>query len=100
MHQCIYIGVVYDLFKLFLHEGAAMAVLLEIVSVHVLELCVNFSFAIQIWQSNFFKCGQYYLSLPAYLRHLPVKFRNTQKQTINCKVEITIHGDVVYLLAI
>ena len=54
MDRCIYIGVVYDLFKLFLYEGAAMAVLLEIVSVHVLELCVNFSFAIQIWQSIFF----------------------------------------------
>lgn len=60
MDRCIYIGVVYDLFNLFPFKGAAMAVLPEIVSVHVLELCVNFSFAIQIWQSNFFKCGQYY----------------------------------------
>lgn len=42
MDRCIYIGVVYDLFNLFPYEGAAMAVLPEIVSVHVLELCVNF----------------------------------------------------------
>ncbi len=42
MDRCIYIGVVYDLFNLFPFKGAAMAVLPEIVSVHVLELCVNF----------------------------------------------------------
>jgi hypothetical protein len=42
MDRCSYIGVVYDLFNLFPYEGAAMAVLPEIVSVHVLELCVNF----------------------------------------------------------
>lgn len=42
MDRCIYIGVVYDLFNLFPYKGAAMAVLPEIVSVHVLELCVNF----------------------------------------------------------
>ena len=67
MDRCIYIGVVYDLFNLFPYKGAAMAVLPDIVSVHVLELCVNFLFGIQFWQSKWtlFLMAKFKIAVPA-----------------------------------